>query len=232
MVKKFSVTLLAFIYVPLNLATSIFGMNLQQLNHNGQNVWVFVGTACVALIVTGLTWLFIEIRATLITWQESRMPFASFTPREEKGYPLMTRLAMLAFLVRHGYVIWTWKTNAWLGILTNGNYSRPLYHLDGLNLCDYVKKYAYSVESDFWFHDRHVSKPPPGWLREPRWRRLLGFPKHTYSGASSSISMDESVTPRPPSVVPSNSQGPDDETRRDSIEIESQRNVSDKPNEV
>lgn len=35
------VTVLALVYVPVNLATSVFGMNLQQLNGNGQTLEIF-----------------------------------------------------------------------------------------------------------------------------------------------------------------------------------------------
>ena len=53
-------TILAFFYVPLNLATSIFGMNLQQLNGVGKSIGVFLGTAGIILFVTGVSWYFIE----------------------------------------------------------------------------------------------------------------------------------------------------------------------------
>ena len=48
-----AVTVLPFVYVPLNLATSIFGMNLSELNGSGKNIWVFLCTAIVALLTTG-----------------------------------------------------------------------------------------------------------------------------------------------------------------------------------
>ena len=53
-------TVLAFFYVPLNLATSIFGMNVQQLNSNGTSIEVFLGTTAILLLVTGVTWYSIE----------------------------------------------------------------------------------------------------------------------------------------------------------------------------
>lgn len=57
---EISVTVLAFVYVPLNLATSIFGMNLQQLNNNGQQIWVFIITAVAAILVTAGLWFCFE----------------------------------------------------------------------------------------------------------------------------------------------------------------------------
>lgn len=47
-------TVLAFLYVPLNLATSIFGMNIQQLNGTGVSIDAFLGTAVAALFLTAI----------------------------------------------------------------------------------------------------------------------------------------------------------------------------------
>ena len=52
--------MLAFVYVSINLATSVIGMNLQQLNQSGQNVRSFVVTSILALIITGLMWFCLE----------------------------------------------------------------------------------------------------------------------------------------------------------------------------
>ena len=56
-----TVTILAFVYVPINLATSVFGMNLQELNQNGQKFWSFVVTAIAALLITGSVWSSLEL---------------------------------------------------------------------------------------------------------------------------------------------------------------------------
>ncbi|KAG6997601.1 hypothetical protein G7Y79_00039g075630 [Physcia stellaris] len=64
------VTILAFVYVPLNLATSIFGMNIQQLNRNGQPIWVFLVTTIVAVWVTSFVWFAIEQRMGYLTWRK------------------------------------------------------------------------------------------------------------------------------------------------------------------
>ena len=54
------VTILAFVYVPLNLATSVFGMNLQQLNGSGKSMKAFLLTAIVALVITVTVWWLME----------------------------------------------------------------------------------------------------------------------------------------------------------------------------
>jgi Mg2+ and Co2+ transporter CorA len=54
-------TQLAFVFIPLTFATSIFGMNLDILTGNGPRFWLFMVTAiCVPVIVFGL-------------WQTSRI---------------------------------------------------------------------------------------------------------------------------------------------------------------
>ena len=53
-------TLLAFIYIPLNLAMSIFGMDLSELNGSGKNIWVILCQAIVALLTTGALWFVLE----------------------------------------------------------------------------------------------------------------------------------------------------------------------------
>ena len=55
-----AVTILAFLYVPLNMATSIFGMNIQELNQSGHKVWMFVLTAVLALLVTAGGWFLVD----------------------------------------------------------------------------------------------------------------------------------------------------------------------------
>lgn len=45
-------TTLAFIYVPLSFVTGVFGMNVQQINHTGLNIWVCFVTIVGVVIVT------------------------------------------------------------------------------------------------------------------------------------------------------------------------------------
>jgi hypothetical protein len=52
------VTVLAFVFIPTSLASSIYGMNLQEINNTGHSIWGFVVTALVMLILSGLAWSF------------------------------------------------------------------------------------------------------------------------------------------------------------------------------
>lgn len=47
-------TALASVYLPLSLATGIFGMNLKELTGQGPSVWVFIVTWLAVFLVTGI----------------------------------------------------------------------------------------------------------------------------------------------------------------------------------
>ena len=102
--------------MPLNLATSIFGMNIQQLNGSGQQIWVFFTTAVAALLVTGGSWLFSNILAThkAMLWYKERAAAKKALNEELKSreYGLPLRIAMLVWLVRNGHTLWMWKSGA------------------------------------------------------------------------------------------------------------------------
>lgn len=120
-VNNVLVTILAFVYVPLNLATSIFGMNIKQLNHSGQSLWVFFVTAVVALLVTGGSWACSKSGYRAMAWYKERAAVSgAYAKKEEKQeYGLLLRMAMFLWLVRQGYTAWMWTTGAWLAILMN-----------------------------------------------------------------------------------------------------------------
>ena len=140
--KTHPVTILAFIYVPLDLATSIFGMNIQQLNQNGQNLRVFLVTAAVALLITVLIWLacYLYLSSEAKVWlraatESQKQIRDSQTVKRHKfpngdltkpvlQYTLSTRLAMILWLILNGHTIWMSKSGAWLAILLN--YQRPI----------------------------------------------------------------------------------------------------------
>ena len=123
-----TVTILAFIYVPLNLATSIYGMNIKQLNGNGQTVWVFVVTAMIALIIIAGTWYLAEGVNTYRNWHRKRTEHNSMhfigSVVQRPSFSIAERVAMIVWLRNHGYVGWMRRTGAWWKILCNS--SRPM----------------------------------------------------------------------------------------------------------
>ena len=163
--------MLAFIYVPLNLATSIFGMNIEQLNGNGQQVWVFILTAVVALTITGGSWFMIEQINSYRKWQRRS------TEEQYDGnthFSLAVRLAMVALLLSRsrGHALWMLKSGAWWRIIVDhrSRYLGP--HDSGkgsLTAGEYVSKYIRSQQHQ-----------PSDWVRplftlsiinKERWRR-------------------------------------------------------------
>jgi hypothetical protein len=53
----YAVTVLAFIFIPINLASSVYGMNVQEINDTGHSIWGFLVTASVLLTMSGLAWM-------------------------------------------------------------------------------------------------------------------------------------------------------------------------------
>ncbi|KAH7354869.1 hypothetical protein BKA65DRAFT_581473 [Rhexocercosporidium sp. MPI-PUGE-AT-0058] len=54
-------TLLALIYVPLSFITGIFGMNVQQINSSGLNIWVCFVTLVPVIVITFLVFLAVKL---------------------------------------------------------------------------------------------------------------------------------------------------------------------------
>ena len=54
---SYLVTILAFIFVPISLASSIYGMNVQQINDTAHDMWNFVVLAISMLTVACIAWL-------------------------------------------------------------------------------------------------------------------------------------------------------------------------------
>lgn len=121
-------------------------MNIQQLNQNGQNIWVFLITAVVALLVTGSSWFLSNAVYRTISWYKKLA--ARSVESEVKGpnreYDFPHRVAMLIWLARRGETAWMLKTGAGLAILINSKtMSRgPAYIIEGrlvaLAACDFV----------------------------------------------------------------------------------------------
>ena len=93
-------TILAFFYIPLNLATSVFGMNLQQLNGSGKSIGAFLSTAAILLFVTGMTWLVFQgVQDALMLVRQSEEEKSSATCRNPS---IFLRLGLIWLLCRNG----------------------------------------------------------------------------------------------------------------------------------
>lgn len=98
-------------------------MNIQQLNGNGQSVWVFVITAVIALLITAGTWYLSEATNTYRRWHRIRAePVASSFAHngiKQPEFSIAERIAMVVWLRRSGYAYWMKTTGAWWKILLN-----------------------------------------------------------------------------------------------------------------
>ncbi|KAI1353267.1 hypothetical protein F5Y01DRAFT_64419 [Xylaria sp. FL0043] len=105
------ITVLAIFFVPISLSTSVFGMNIHELNDSGQSVWVFILTT--ALIVA----------ATITIWgiMYQFQKFHSLPKDDDKeGKHWPTRIYRLLQLVFRGHIIWAWKSGILISLLTDG----------------------------------------------------------------------------------------------------------------
>ena len=135
-------------------------MNLQQLNHNGKNLWVFIVTGVIALLITGVCWFCVEVITSYKGW-----PGEIGTENSRRSKSLAFRIALLVWLVKNGHTAWMWRSGAWLCILSNeklGNFhayavvgpNEQRLHLIQLRekACDYVYRSIQSKEQWDNFH--------------------------------------------------------------------------------
>lgn len=111
-------------------------MNLQQLNENGQPLWVFITTAMIATALTAIVWFCIDQTNRVRLWKslevgESRNGFFG-----SPHYSIGVRLAMIQYLIKMGHTKWMRESNVWLHVLINS--SKP-----GIN----VEPESYSLGS-------------------------------------------------------------------------------------
>lgn len=84
------VTILAFVFIPISLASSIFGMNVQEINKSGHSVWAFVICAIAMLVASGLV---------ALTWRALKNLDLLVSAKDESSswndLPLRTKFAIL-----------------------------------------------------------------------------------------------------------------------------------------
>ena len=110
-------TVLAFFYIPLNLATSVFGMNIQQLNHSGTSIGVFLATAGILLFITGVSWLFLEGVQDARVWLRRVVEDRSLVASQEPS--IFVRFYLIWWLSRNGLFKWMVYTGAGSCLLIN-----------------------------------------------------------------------------------------------------------------
>ena len=124
-------------------------MNLQQLNGSGRGIGDFIGTAAIALALTGGLWWFMEQLTYLLAWRKRGV---EAQPRRERhpDYAISVRLAMITWLVCNGHWSWMRKSGAGWHILVNSDsgfcykygYTAWIAASRNLTAGDYVSKFA------------------------------------------------------------------------------------------
>lgn len=101
-------------------------MNIQQLNRSGQSLWVFLCTAGVALLLTGMLWYCAEEISKYRAWTQQlidckreRLISAQGLAPEIQKHGILVRFSLLLWLVRRGQWPWSWRSGAWFHILIN-----------------------------------------------------------------------------------------------------------------
>lgn len=115
-------TIIAFIYAPLNTATSIYGMNIQQINSSGHNIGVFIITAVIVLLTTAISWLTMEEINQTKAWhkENARTDRSKSDILNHKNHSRIgVRILMICWLIAHGHLKWAWKSKAFIQILIN-----------------------------------------------------------------------------------------------------------------
>lgn len=149
--------------------TSIFGMNIEQLNGNGQHVRVFIFTAVVALTITGGSWFVIEQVSSYRKWQR-RSSGENYDGNTK--FSLAVRLAMIVLLLSKGHAVWMVESGAWWRVIIDHR-SRFVGRYDNgkgsLTAAEYVSKHIRGQR-----HQHGDGHRPPfalSKLKKNRWRR-------------------------------------------------------------
>lgn len=121
LLTHFQVTLLAFIFIPISLATSFFGMNLQELNASGQPFWVFAVTAWAIFSTALFIW------GILYQWTKfNHAPYRDTTPTltlwegSDVRINIWRRIGLVLWLLFHGHIIWCWRSGIVFSLITKG----------------------------------------------------------------------------------------------------------------
>jgi hypothetical protein len=86
--SSYIVTVLAFIFIPISLASSIFGMNVQQMNETGHSIFPFIYTSIVMLTISGLSYSFRHSVKRLVGKIAAMAPFIGDTVLSWCAYDL------------------------------------------------------------------------------------------------------------------------------------------------
>lgn len=166
MAVRILVTILAFVFVPMSLGTSIFGMNINELNETGQPLWVFIATTFSIFTVSTLTWGFSYQLHKYHTLPESKRyeqrPERPTVQESSPGGVVLWQVRLYQFLrlIWHGHAIWAWKSGIAFSLLTGGKKGFIM------SCSDEDRHPNASAEAQDYM-DHHIWHPSPHEVHEP-----------------------------------------------------------------
>ncbi len=134
-------TQLAFIFIPLTYATSLFGMNIEEMTGSGPRLWMFL---LISVCISGATFILSSFVKRVTSWIKRNY-------NRRPNYLFRTYILYGMIGLRFGLFIWMTRLGLTLNILTGGRFGS----LDPLECIeDKVReKLGLSGEEEIW--------PPP-----------------------------------------------------------------------
>ena len=114
------VSILAFVFIPLSLATSFFGMNIQELNSIGQPIWIFLVTSVAILLAALAIWAIFYQWTKFLHAPEVDPLHAEPGDEVHRAISPLTRVKSFLWLISHGHIVWCWRSGILFALLTNG----------------------------------------------------------------------------------------------------------------
>lgn len=146
-----AVTVLAFFFIPSSLSSSIFGINIEELNATGPRIWVFIVTTCVVFAASAIVWGFSYQLHKLNALPRNRAQgprlgdYCSHEYRVDRectspqgsrcDVRWKYRLRQFLRLIWQGHTIWAWKSGIAFSLLTSGR-------IGSIKSCSHHEKYT------------------------------------------------------------------------------------------
>ena len=121
------VTILAFFYIPFNTVTSIYSMNIQEINDVGHPIWLFSVTAVCVVFLSVMSWIltlqFQEIK-NYRKWRKSRKGWRNANPPRCK-HSVGVHVLLIVYLLKDttAPAIWILRSGVLVNALLSSNES-------------------------------------------------------------------------------------------------------------
>lgn len=110
----------------MSLGTSVFGMNINELNQSGQPLWVFIVTTVVIFAMSSVIWIISYLHHLYSSlpessyWEQQYSHLDRFNTSTEDNVDWRIRLYLFLRLLQHGHIAWAWKSGIAISLYTSG----------------------------------------------------------------------------------------------------------------